>query len=103
MGMHCLYHLIPVLTFECTMTLGFSNLRCFGVESKIEKLSALTGTSCTCSQCSLIVEWGGAVKGRPVRQEIPLRSAVLKQRVREVDPTYVVPHKEQLNLYTTDE
>ena len=24
------YHLIPVLTFECTMTLGFSNLRCFG-------------------------------------------------------------------------
>ena len=23
-------HLIPVLTFECTMTLGFSNLRCFG-------------------------------------------------------------------------
>ena len=30
MGMHCLYHLIPVLTFECTMTQGFSNLRCFG-------------------------------------------------------------------------
>ena len=30
MVMHCLYHLIPVLTFECTMTLGISNLRCFG-------------------------------------------------------------------------
>ena len=30
MGMHCLYHLIAVLTFECTMTQGFSNLRCFG-------------------------------------------------------------------------
>ena len=66
-------------------------------------MSFLTGTSCTCSQCSLIAEWGGAVKGRPVRQEIPLCSAVLKHRVREVDPTYVVPHKEQLNLYTTDE
>ena len=43
------------------------------------------------------------VKGCPVRQEIPLCSAVLKQRVREVEPTYVVPHKEQLNLYTTGE
>ena len=49
----------------------------FWVESIIEKLSALTGTSCTCSQCSLIAEWGGAVKGRPVRQEMPLCSAVL--------------------------
>ena len=78
-------------------------LTVFWVESKIEKISALTGTLCTCSQCSLIAEWGGAVKGRPVRQEIPLCSAVLKQRVREVDQTYVVPHKEQLNLYTTDE
>ena len=78
-------------------------LTVFWVESKIEKFSVLTGTLCTCSQCSLIAEWGGAVKGRPVRQEIPLCSAVLKQRVREVDPTYVVPHKEQLNLYTTDE
>ena len=40
------------------------------------------------------------LKGRPVRQEIPLCSAVLKHRVREVDPTYVVPHKEQLSLYS---
>ena len=40
-------------------------LTVFLVESVIEKLSALT-----CSQCSLIAEWGGAVKGRPVRQEI---------------------------------
>ena len=78
-------------------------LTVFWVEFVIEKLSSLTGTSCTCSQCSLIAEWGGAVKGRPVRLEIPLCSAVLKQIVRDVDPTHVVPHKEQLNLYTTDE
>ena len=78
-------------------------LTVFWVESIIEKFSALTGTSCTCSQCSLIAEWGGAVKGRPVRQEMPLCSAVLKQRVREVDPTYVVPHKEQFNLSTRDD
>ena len=40
-------------------------LTVFWVESKIEKLSALTGTLWlrTCSQCSLIAEWGGAVKG----------------------------------------
>ena len=103
MGMHCLYQLIPVLTFECTMTLRILKLTVFSVESVFEKLSALTGTSFTCSQCSLIAEWGGAVKGRPVRLEIPLCSAVLKQRVWEVDPTYVVPHKERLNLYTTEE
>ena len=60
MGMHCLYHLIPVLNFECTMT-TILKLTVFWVESIIEKLSALTGTLCTCSQCSLITEWGGAV------------------------------------------
>ena len=44
-----------------------------------------------------------AVKGRLVLVEVFLCSVVLRLRVREVDPTCVVPHNEQLNLYTTDE
>ena len=42
-GMHCLYHLIMVLTFECRMFLGFSNLRYFGLNLLLKNCLPLTG------------------------------------------------------------
>ena len=66
----CLYHSIQVITFECTVTLRFSNLRCFGFNLLLKKIVSLNRRtpSCWCHWCCrlwstiephILRAWGG--------------------------------------------